>query len=364
MINPAIKDRNPYVPAFGTPPIAYIHRYNDETKIINDFCSQNAVPMSYMIIGARGTGKTVLMHEMANRFETFPEWVVIRMNPNMDMLDSLMKKLAGHKKVTPVIKSMQINLSFFKIGIEMSSNQIRDVEDAITEILRGLKKKEKRLLVIVDEATNTPSMRAFASAYQNLIGQKLPVYLLMTGLFENISNLKNEKNLTFLYRMPRIHLQPLDLTAISENYKEAFLLQDDEAERMAAFTKGYSYAFQLLGDLAWQNDGHYQKELDAYRSALNEMVYDKVWEEMTGLDRDTAYGIAVSKEGKVKEIREILGWDTNSFSPYRDRLLKRGILQTARYGYLEMALPYFKGYVLEHYNGRLKQYRGDLPEDL
>ena len=36
--------------------------------------------------------------------------------------------------------------------------------------------------------------------FQIYITQNYPVYLVMASLFDNISNLQNEKSLTFLYR--------------------------------------------------------------------------------------------------------------------------------------------------------------------
>lgn len=351
---------NPYNPTFGTPPKAYIHRYEEETRIFNEFCAEGSSPQSYMILGARGVGKTVLMHELANRFETFPEWVVVRMNPNVDLLDSLMRKLVGHKKAAPVIKTAKINLSFFSLGVQMPTEQIRDPEDAVTEIIKSLQKKEKKVLIILDEATNTESMKTFASSYQNLIGQKLPVYLLMTGLYENINSLKNEKNLTFLYRMPRLQLGPLDPSEIAANYKDVFLLDDKEANRMAAFTRGYSYAFQLLGKLAWDNGGDYNYMLEDFKRNLYEMVYVKIWEEMSDKDRALAYAIATSKDGTAKDVRNKLGWKTNEISPYKDRLAKKGIIINREFGHFEFALPYFKGYVIDHYGTFIHE---DMPSD-
>lgn len=353
---------NPYNPTFGTPPSSYIHRYDEESRILNEFCAQDAPPMSYMILGARGMGKTVLMHELANRFESFAEWVVVRMNPNMDLTDSLMRKLSGHKKVSPIIKSAKINLSFFSLSLDMKSEQIKDAEDAITEILKGMQKNGKKLLIIIDEATNTDSMKKFASTYQNLIGQKLPVYLLMTGLYENINSLKNEKNLTFLYRMPRIQLSSLNIREISENYKDVFLLNDKDALKMARYTKGYSYAFQLLGKLSWDKNGDYESILDAYRRDLYEMVYDKIWDEMSDKDRALAYSIAISEDNTTKSVRKTLGWKTNELSPYKDRLTKKGVIDSPEYGRMEISLPYFKGYIIEHHGELFGS--DDMPEDL
>lgn len=44
----------------------------------------------------------------------------------------------------------------------------------------------------------------------------------MTGLYENIYDLQNEKSLTFLYRAPKIILEPLNYTAIKSHYMRIF----------------------------------------------------------------------------------------------------------------------------------------------
>ena len=45
--------------------------------------------------------------------------------------------------------------------------------------------------------------------------QDLPVFLLMTGLYNNIHALQNDKALTLLLRTPRIELEPLNPIAIA-----------------------------------------------------------------------------------------------------------------------------------------------------
>lgn len=77
-------------------------------------------------------------------------------------------------------------------------------------MLEQIKKAGKRLLISIDEVTNSEYIRVFASAFQIFIRQDYPIFLLMTGLYENIHNLQNEKSLTFLYRAPKVLLEPVN----------------------------------------------------------------------------------------------------------------------------------------------------------
>lgn len=172
-------------------------------------------------------------------------------------------------------------------------------------MLLSLKKKGKRLLISVDEVTNTPQMRAFAAAFQIFLRQDLPVYLLMMGLYENVSALQDEKSLTFLYRAPKIHLGPLNVGTIAEDCQAVLGLGEQEGMALARLTKGYSFAFQVLGYFAWENADDARTTQQLARQYLDECAYDKVWSELSRKDREVLYGIAQVKSGRIGDIRAL-----------------------------------------------------------
>ena len=117
---------------------------------------------------------------------------------------------------------------------------------------------------------------------------------------------------------------------------------------MAELTKGYPFAFQVLGYLIWNHEGDYEAVIDEYEQYLSEFVYDKIWSELSQKDRIVARGIAEVNGGKIKDIRERLGMETNEFNPYRKRLIKKGILSGEMRGYVYFTLPLFDEYVIEN----------------
>lgn len=249
-----------------------------------------------------------------------------------------------------MIKSAKIDLSFFGFGVSIEGAvPITDTETAIIAILEKMKKSEKRLLITIDEVTNSEYMHVFASAFQIFVRQDLPVFLLATGLYENIDELQNEKSLTFLYRAPKIQLKPLNKQAIVNKYKSIFEIEVDQATQMADLTKGYPFAFQVLGYLTWNHHGDYNAVRGEYEQYLSEFVYDKIWSELSQKDRMVARGIADVEGGKIKDIREHLHMETNEFNPYRKRLIKKGILSGETRGYVYFTLPLFEEYVMENY---------------
>ena len=64
-------------------------------------------------------------------------------------------------------------------------------------------------------------------------------------------------------------------------------------------------------------------------------------------EKDKQFIIAVSRvpSGKILLIRELLHISTNQFNPYRDRLLKSGVVYSPAPGFLAFALPWFDEYV-------------------
>ena len=214
-------------------------------------------------------------------------------------------------------------------------------------MLENIKKHNKRLLISVDEVTNCEFVKVFVSSFQIFLRQDYPIFLLMTGLFENIYDLQNDKALTFLYRAPKIMLEPLSFTAVRKHYMDIFELDQSEADKMAALTKGYPFAFQVLGYLYWENrDDHTIEDiLPEYDQCLDEYVYSKIWSELSELDKKILLEISVSGEEKVKEIREKLDMNSGLFSVYRDRLKRKGVIDTSEYGKITLTLPRFEEFV-------------------
>ncbi len=337
---------NPYSLAFGKKPEQYISRPVETEKIKNDFESGNQ-PV-YIITGVRGSGKTVLMTDVIRSFDR-KEWIVVELNPKRDMLHTLASKLNSENTFVEIFKNAKINLSFFGIGVEIKGvAPITDMEVALSKMLKALDKKGKKVLIAVDEVINTEYMQIFASSFQIFIREELPLFLLMTGLYENVDALQNEDNLTFLHRAPKIEIRPLNISYIADNYSEVLNIDRETALEYAKLTKGYSFAFQVLGHFLWENGRMDKKVMTEYKHYLFEYVYEKIWSELSNNDKKVCRALSESKEGKVSEVKELSGMDTNNFNPYRKRLIRRGLINGDTYGYIIFTLPMFDEFVMDN----------------
>jgi superfamily I DNA/RNA helicase len=89
---------------------------------------------------------------------------------------------------------------------------------------------------------------------------------------------------------------------------------------------------------------------DEYIDVLEDKVYEKLWSECSPKDQAILYAMAITKSQKISDIRNVFNLSTNEFNPYRNRLIKKGLVNGKTRGTLSFTLPFFDQYVLEHYN--------------
>ncbi len=333
---------NPYTLVFGQPPAEMVERSAQAERIISEFSQDRPSNYLNLVTGIRGSGKTVFITQISERLEARKEWIVVHLNPQRDLLVSLASKLDSKQFLHRIFRDAEISLQAFGIGAGIKGiAPISDIEDALSKMLNCIKKQNKRVLITIDEATNSKEMRIFASAYQIFLRERLPVFLLMTGLYKNIDSLKNADGMTFLERAPRTVLAPLNYETISDKYKATLGLKEDEAIRLAKMTKGYSFAFQTIGYFSWENPQDNEKAKESAKEYLYEFAYWKIWSELSRQDKEVVLAISRVPTGEVAEIRKILNYTSNQFNPYRDRLIKSGIVISPANGLLEFALPWF-----------------------
>ena len=339
---------NPFTISFGRQPAQFISRPVETNEIIENFEQEPPSSQVYMLTGVRGSGKTVLMTDIAKELAKRENWLVVELSTERDMLTSLAAKLCSRPELFALFVEAKLNFSLLGIGIEVkNAAPISDIETALSRMLGVIRSAGKKLLVTVDEAANNPNVRVFASTFQIFMRQEYPVFLLMTGIYDNIHNLQNEKTLTFLYRAPKITLGALNLTSIRLQYAKIFGISMKEAGRMADLTMGYPFAFQVLGYLYWNSrDAKTLDEvLPEYDRYLEEYVYGKIWSELSETDKQIVAVMAATGKTKVGEIREEVAMKPEKFSVYRERLKRKGVIDTSRYGAVTFALPRFDVFV-------------------
>ena len=76
-------------------------------------------------------------------------------------------------------------------------------------------------------------------------------------------------------------------------------------------------------------------------------LYEKIWQELSAIEKDILIAMTQIKSKKVKDIREVLNSKSNDFSVYRTRLIRKGVVYSPSYGELDFTLPLFDKFVLD-----------------
>ncbi|MCR5331806.1 MAG: ATP-binding protein [Lachnospiraceae bacterium] len=340
-------NNNPFTTIFGIEPQSLIPRKEEYNKITGEFESEVPVSPGYVITGVRGCGKTVLMTSIQNHFTKSDNWYVLRLNPDLDLFSSAISQLGEYLPLKEErITGANASIAGFGGGIALRS--FSDNETILRKMLKEADKRKKRVLVAIDEASGTKNIKAFAHSYQAFIGEKLPVFLLMTALPENFSALSNSKNATFLRRLPKIKLSGLSNILVEEKYRSVLSVTEEKAVALSKLVMGYPYAFQLLGSLLWdaQKDVVDKDLLNMLDSMLCEGSYQAIWEHLTEKEKLVVRAISHSTTMSVREIRSALQMESNQFSPYRENLSENGLINTDTYGKISFSLPRFKEFVI------------------
>ena len=341
--------QNPFSLTFGKEPKTIISNSSIFDEIKDKFLSLNPSSTTTLITGVRGSGKTVLLTRLCKYFDEIDDWVVVELNPETDMLEYLASSIYEKCKYKYKFVKKDFSFSFKGISITISGeNPISNVITLLEKMFDVLIKKNKKVLICVDDVSNNQNVKTFVQQYQIFIRKDYPLFLLMTGLYENVRNLQNEKSLTFLYRAPQINIGSLSLMSIAESFEDVFEVSKEDAIILSKLTNGYAFAYQVLGYVLFEQnkkklDGNVLKEFDRY---LREYVYEKIYFDLPDKEKMIVNVLSKSDDGSISYIMENIKMNIENISQYRDKLLKKGILVKNGWGKLNFALPRFKEYVL------------------
>lgn len=341
-------EESPFRLGFGLQPGNYIERYQKKNELIEDFRRESPVSNSYLVIGCRGSGKTVFVNNVSSTLENEDGWLCVDPVSKSDPLFNLAYRMKEKGRLKKLFLSAEFSFSFQGFGVAVKGNN-QDISPIgmIEKMLAYLKKKKTKLLISVDEVDNSAPMKDFLSAYQYFLGRGYEVRLLMSGLYENVSRVLDDKALTFLYRCPKILLGPLDMPSISAKYQELLSLDEETSLKLAKQTKGFAFAYQALGYLYHKTkpSSITPTLLAEYDSLLGKYVYDKVYADLSGNERKILSFFKDMKPMKVSSICEQAGFSNKYLGVYRAMLINKGILVSPKNGYLALALPRFDRFI-------------------
>lgn len=355
---------NPFQPTFGKNPPTLIGR----DTIIDDFIASLHEDVgderrATLFTGQRGMGKTVVLNALARRAKELG-WIVaeVTSSPTMleDMLDQIFDQAESRSKTT----LRGINLSLFGFGGGVTTaTKIRKVgwRMQITRVLEELQKRSTGVLFTIDEAlASSEELKQFAVAYQHFVREDRMVAVAMAGLPHQISDLLQDKVLTFLRRSNRVRLEMIDEGKVYEGMLTTVTSHDrtiaaTSLKKAVEATQGYPYLIQLVGSKIWSTHPNNREiSLDDVQAGiplayaqLKKNVIEPVLDVLS--DTDISLLRAMSKDigaSKTSELAKRLKVSSGYLAAYRARLLDADVVFSPKRGYLDFNIPFLREYLL------------------
>jgi len=356
---------SPFNPQFGKRPDSFVGREDIVDGLLREYYNQNAPERVTIISGVRGSGKTSILSDISTVLEESIDWIVVNVATTDRLLDNLIGILE-HKlnhqiySKLPSVKGVTVGTPFGSIEFgkpEMPTSTV--FYPRLLALMEEIRQRELKMIFVIDEVHSTSEMREFVSTYQLLIRENYDIVLLMAGLPHYVDAILNDKILTFLKRANHIFLSFIEPFIFKLEYERIFKVAGraflEEALDIAYIsTGGYPYLYQLIGYFLWRMD---ENEIDVQtvkiaveqsKGMLFQNVYSIIFSELSRVEQDFLQ--AMRLEGlisEVQKIRERMGKNPSYVNSYREKLTKKGLIQSVSHGVIRFSLPFFGEYLAE-----------------
>jgi len=379
--------RNPFAPGAGSQPPELAGR--DEIISNADIALQRVLAgkhnKSQILLGLRGTGKTVLLNKIEQLAEGHGHLTAFIEAPDdKSLADLIYPKIHQVLRKLSVIESAKANAhaamralqsfaSVFKVsvgdislsvdaepGTADSGSLEYDLSDLFVRIGEAAQSGGKAWTLLIDEAQylSEDALAALIVAIHRVSQKQLPVMFFSAGL-PQIAALSGEAKsyAARLFDFPPVG--PLDnasaVTAIRQpidNEGESIL--DDALEMIVVQTEGYPYFLQEWGYQAWNiADGspiNVQDVENASSAAIRRLdggFFRVRFDRLTPKERE--YVIAMERLGKgpyrSSDVADALGESVQSLGPRRAMIINKGMIYSPAHGDIAFTVPMFEDYL-------------------
>ena len=363
---------NPFKPSFGVSPPLLVGRdalTEEFTEALED--GPGAAGRATLYTGARGAGKTVMLNAIEDRARS-RGWVVVSETASPGMIARITRQRlpallasfdpeAVRRRLTGITAPFGAGaLSWSNIERHVAETGLRNQIELLTDLLA---ENGSGLLLTLDEIHQNQlgELRELATAVQHGFREERELAFVGAGLAAAVSDALNDDVLTFLRRAERHHLGSVTLPEVRRALREPAAasgrhLSDPALELMAEGTRGYPFLIQLVGARAWRLHpdsaeitlADAQTGVTAARQRLGSLLHEPALADTSEIGRSFLRAMAEDDgPSKMADIRERLGVDSSYASQYRLRLIAVELIEPARHGYVDFAVPYLREYLRE-----------------
>jgi len=379
--------RNPFAPGAGSQPPELAGRDDivSDATIALQRMRLGKHAQSQVLLGLRGTGKTVLLNTIENAAEDAGYMTSAIEAPEHKGLAELLypkmqqalRKLSliesAKSKAHAAMKALRSFASAFKVkigdlsvsvdpepGVADSGNLEYDLPDMFVAIGQAAKAAGNGWCLLIDEVQYLKSdeLAALIVAIHKVGQKQLPVIFFGAGLPQLAGLSGDAKSYAErLFAYPKVG--PLDQESASRAVLDPI---KDEGERMTEralneiyrITGGYPYFLQEWGFQAWNMADESPIDVTDVKKAtaralqrLDEGFFQVRFDRLTPKERE--YVIAMAKLGhgpyRSSEIAERLGEPPSKLGPRRAQIIAKGMIYSPQHGDIDFTVPMFDDYL-------------------
>jgi hypothetical protein len=375
--------RNPFAPGAGSrpPELAGRDAILELARISCGRALQGKSARSIMLLGLRGTGKTVLLNEIGRNAEQAGMLVSKVESPEGESLARLiypemrkvMRSLSGvaaaKQIATRGLNGLRNFASIFKIefagldigvepepGLADTGDLQYDLPDLFILIGKAAQAAGRGWLLLIDEVQylSDPDLSALIVSLHRMSQEGLPVILVGAGL-PQIARLAGEAKsyAERLFQFPPVG--PLDPAAAGQAIErpivgENALIKPGALKLIVERTQGYPFFLQEWASVVWNNAEGPEIDLaDAEHSytetlALLDDGFFKVRiDRLTKAEVQFVKAMAELGDGPyaVADIAHAMDRSQKSLGPARSSIIAKGMIYSTDHGYLDFSVPLF-----------------------
>jgi len=360
--------KNPFTPAFGSEPLFLAGREQIITDILEGLENGPGDPnRASILIGPRGSGKTVLLTKIANEASQIG-WISANVTAAPGMLEKILEQTEQNGgELLPVKARKRLSeIHAFGVGFSVENIPARKASWRLlmTQYLDLLAEHQAGVLITVDEIdAKQPEMIDLVADYQHFVREKREVALLMAGLPGKTLQMFQDKDISFVRRAFQHKLDSIAISDVKTAIRKTIessgrKINEDALESAAAYTKGFPFLIQLVGYHTWRQSPEHKVitiadvnfGIESSEEYMDRMILDTTVSELS--EKDLEFLLAMlpdAAESKMRDITNRLGISTNLTGQYRLRLIKQGVIEEYGRGRIQFAMPLIREYLTKYY---------------
>jgi len=383
---------NPFSPGAGTPPpqLAGRDAILQQALMTLARIKRGRAEKSILLIGLRGTGKTVLLHEIsglaekegyrsvmveAHEKKSLPEILLPELRRVLFSLNIQGTISAKVNRAFRVLKSFvstvkinfKVNEIDFGIGIEPelgsadSGNLEADLAQVFIALGEAAQDRSTAIAIIIDELQylSEDELSSLIMAIHRVSQKSLPVVVIGAGLPQLVGKAGRAKSYAErLFDYPELGpLKTEDAKSALQKpvQKEGITFTEEALDEIIRVTRGYPYFLQEWGYQAWNIASRSPIDIEVTKQAtlaatqqLDQSFFRVRFDRLT--PREKEYLRALAELGAVPQrsgdVAEELGLDVKNVAPLRNNLIKKGMIYSPKHGDTAFTVPLFDEFMI------------------